>query len=112
MFFFDSFVKKIIKKSKNFKGLKSAIFLGFSNGFVPCGLVYFFIANAMSKQNIFEGILVMMIFGISTLPAILFFSKISQFFSDFLKNLFNYLSYGVIVCYGINLAYIGFKAFQ
>ncbi|ECK7523439.1 TPA: sulfite exporter TauE/SafE family protein, partial [Campylobacter jejuni] len=27
-------------------------------------------------------------------------------------NLFNYLSYGVIVCYGINLAYIGFKAFQ
>ncbi|EAL6285136.1 sulfite exporter TauE/SafE family protein, partial [Campylobacter jejuni] len=25
---------------------------------------------------------------------------------------FNYLSYGVIVCYGINLAYIGFKAFQ
>ncbi|EAH5853639.1 sulfite exporter TauE/SafE family protein, partial [Campylobacter jejuni] len=24
----------------------------------------------------------------------------------------NYLSYGVIVCYGINLAYIGFKAFQ
>ncbi|EAL1132218.1 sulfite exporter TauE/SafE family protein, partial [Campylobacter jejuni] len=22
------------------------------------------------------------------------------------------LSYGVIVCYGINLAYIGFKAFQ
>ncbi|EAH5074146.1 sulfite exporter TauE/SafE family protein, partial [Campylobacter jejuni] len=58
------------------------------------------------------GILVMMIFGISTLPAILFFSKISQLFSDFLKNLFNYLSYGVIVCYGINLAYIGFKAFQ
>ncbi|AMK28316.1 TPA: sulfite exporter TauE/SafE family protein [Campylobacter jejuni] len=110
--FFDSFVKKIIKKSKNFKGLKSAIFLGFSNGFVPCGLVYFFIANAMSKQNIFEGILIMMIFGISTLPAMLFFSKISQFFSDFLKNLFNYLSYGVIVCYGINLAYIGFKAFQ
>ncbi|EEU7085905.1 sulfite exporter TauE/SafE family protein, partial [Campylobacter jejuni] len=53
-----------------------------------------------------------MIFGISTLPAMLFFSKISQFFSDFLKNLFNYLSYGVIVCYGINLAYIGFKAFQ
>ncbi|MFK0405865.1 hypothetical protein ACISLQ_01195, partial [Campylobacter jejuni] len=23
-----------------------------------------------------------------------------------------YRSYGVIVCYGINLAYIGFKAFQ
>ncbi|EHD1235176.1 sulfite exporter TauE/SafE family protein, partial [Campylobacter jejuni] len=23
-----------------------------------------------------------------------------------------YLSYGVIVCYGMNLAYIGFKAFQ
>lgn len=110
--FFDRFVKKMIQKSKNFKGLKSAVFLGFSNGFVPCGLVYFFIANAMSKQNVFEGVLVMMIFGISTLPAMLFFSKISQFFSDFLRNFFNYLSYSIIICYGINLAYMGFRAFK
>ncbi|RQD67691.1 sulfite exporter TauE/SafE family protein [Campylobacter hepaticus] len=110
--FFDFFIKKIIKKSAHFKGLKSAIVLGFSNGFVPCGLVYFFIASAMSKQNIVESILIMMIFGISTLPAMLFFLKISQFFNNFFKKIFNYLSYGIIICYGVNLAYIGFKAFK
>ncbi len=109
--FFNSFAKKIIKKSINFRGLKSAIFLGFANGFVPCGLVYFFLANAIISQNILESILVMLIFGISTLPAMLFFSKISQLFSELLKKIFNYLSYGIIICYGINLAYIGFKAF-
>ncbi|MFQ6342604.1 sulfite exporter TauE/SafE family protein [Campylobacter sp. VTCC 70190] len=110
--FFSRFIKESIKKSKKFKGLKSAIFLGFLNGFVPCGLVYFFIANAMSRQNIIESILVMLIFGISTLPAMLFFSKISQFFSDFLKNFFNYLSYIIIIGYGIYLAFIGFRAFK
>ncbi|EAJ6428121.1 sulfite exporter TauE/SafE family protein [Campylobacter coli] len=109
--FFDSFVKKIIKKSKNFKGLKSAIFLGFSNGFVPCGLVYFFLANAMSRQNVTESILVMLVFGLSTLPAMLFFVKISQYLGVFLKKVFNYLSYFIIVAYGIGLAYMGFKAF-
>ncbi|MBM0637450.1 sulfite exporter TauE/SafE family protein [Campylobacter sp. VicNov18] len=110
--FFNHFAKKIIKKATNFKGLKSAIFLGFSNGFVPCGLVYFFIASAMSKQNVFESIIIMMVFGVSTLPAMLFFLKISQFFNNFLKNFFNYASYSIIICYGIYLAYMGFKAFK
>ncbi|KQI24484.1 membrane protein, partial [Campylobacter coli CVM 41963] len=65
--------------SMGFKGVKSAMILGFANGFVPCGLVYFFLANAMSRQNVTESILVMLVFGLSTLPAMLFFVKISQY---------------------------------
>ncbi len=109
--FFDYFAKKIIKKSMSFKGVKSAVVLGFANGFVPCGLVYFFLANAMSRQNLTESILVMLVFGFSTLPAMLFFAKLSQYLSTFLKKLFNYLSYLIIIIYGIGLAYTGFKAF-
>ncbi|MGI7583272.1 sulfite exporter TauE/SafE family protein [Campylobacter coli] len=109
--FFEYFIKKIIKKSMGFKGVKSAMILGFANGFVPCGLVYFFLANAMSRQNVTESILVMLVFGLSTLPAMLFFVKISQYLGVFLKKVFNYLSYFIIVAYGIGLAYMGFKAF-
>ncbi|HEB9420157.1 TPA: sulfite exporter TauE/SafE family protein [Campylobacter coli] len=109
--FFDYFAKKIIKKSMSFKGVKSAVVLGFANGFVPCGLVYFFLANAMSRQNLTESILVMLVFGLSTLPAMLFFAKLSQYLSVFLKKVFNYLSYLIIIVYGIGLAYTGFKAF-
>ncbi|EKN0010951.1 sulfite exporter TauE/SafE family protein, partial [Campylobacter coli] len=98
-------------KSMGFKGVKSAMILGFANGFVPCGLVYFFLANAMSRQNVTESILVMLVFGLSTLPAMLFFVKISQYLGVFLKKVFNYLSYFIIVAYGIGLAYMGFKAF-
>lgn len=108
---FGSFSKKIIKKSKGLKGIKSAMILGFANGFVPCGLVYFFLGVAMSKQNVLESIEVMLIFGFSTLPAMLFFVKVSQFFSEYLKKIFNYLSYIVIIIYGINLAYMGFRTF-
>ncbi|EAI5931314.1 sulfite exporter TauE/SafE family protein [Campylobacter coli] len=109
--FFDYFAKKIIKKSMSFKGVKSAVVLGFANGFVPCGLVYFFLANAMSRQNLTESILVMLVFGLSTLPVMLFFAKLSQYLSAFLKKVFNYLSYLIIIIYGIGLAYTGFKAF-
>lgn len=109
--FFDYFAKNIIKKSMSFKGVKSAVVLGFANGFIPCGLVYFFLANAMSRQNLTESILVMLVFGLSTLPAMIFFAKLSQYLSVFLKKVFNYLSYLIIIVYGIGLAYTGFKAF-
>ncbi len=108
---FEKISKKIIKKAKNFKGVKSALILGFANGFVPCGLVYFFLASAMSKQNFLESLLVMLVFGISTLPALLFFVKISQMLGVFLKKFFSIFSYVLIIIYGIILAYIGFNGF-
>lgn len=110
--FFNIFVKKVMKKTLKLQGLKSAMLLGFANGFVPCGLVYFFLASAISKTSVLEAVLIMFIFGISTLPAMLFFVKISQYLNVFLKKAFNYLSYIIIILYGINLAYMGFKAFR
>ena len=109
--FFEKILKTAVRQARKFKGIKSALILGFANGFVPCGLVYFFLASALSQQNFLESILVMAIFGVSTLPALLFFSKLSQLLSEFLKKLFNTLSYFLIIIYGIILAYMGFKAF-
>ncbi len=106
---FEKIFKKAFQKARTFKGLKSALILGFSNGFVPCGLVYFFLASALSQESILESVLIMLVFGLSTLPALLFFSKISQWLSDFFKKIFSTVSYILIIVYGIILAYKGFR---
>lgn len=109
--FYEKFIIKIFQKAKAYKGVKSAIFLGFFNGFIPCGLVYFFIASAMSRQNILESALIMFIFGLSTLPALFLFSLIAKFLSDLFRNIFNYIAYFAIIFYGLYLSFIGFKNF-
>lgn len=106
-----SLFKFLMQKSMKFKGFKSALILGFSNGFVPCGLVYFFLADSLKRENILESILIMFVFGISTLPAMLFFVKLSQFLSEFLRTIFNYITYIIIIIYGIRVSYIGFITF-
>ncbi|TKX31596.1 hypothetical protein CQA69_02170 [Campylobacter estrildidarum] len=109
--FLDSLLQKLIKKSMNFRGIKSAFILGFINGFVPCGLVYFYLIDSMKRENILESICIMLIFGFSTLPAMLFFTKISQFLSEVFKKIFNYIAYIIIIAYGLKLAYTGFISF-
>lgn len=106
-----SLFKFLMQKSMKFKGFKSALILGFSNGFAPCGLVYFFLADSLKRENILESILIMFVFGISTLPAMLFFVKLSQFLSEFLRTIFNYITYIIIIIYGIRVSYIGFITF-
>ncbi len=61
---------------KNFKELLrnqtlfSFYLLGMLNGLLPCGLVYFFTVTAASTGSAFYGALVMLIFGLSTVPAL------------------------------------------
>ncbi|TKX33031.1 hypothetical protein CQA76_00955 [Campylobacter aviculae] len=109
---FVNLLNGFIRKSIKFKGIKSAIILGFLNGFMPCGLVYFYLADSIKRENILESMCVMLIFGLSTLPAMLFFVKVSQFLSEILKKIFNYTAYIIIIIYGLHLAYSGFMAFR
>lgn len=106
-----SLFKFVMQKSMKFKGVKSALMLGFANGFVPCGLVYFFLTDALKRENILESMLIMLIFGISTLPAMLFFARLSQILNEFLKMIFNYMAYIIIIIYGLHISYIGFITF-
>ncbi|MCX2683565.1 sulfite exporter TauE/SafE family protein [Campylobacter sp. MIT 21-1685] len=108
--FFTAYNMKIIRKAMQYKGVKSAVILGFANGFVPCGLVYFFLANAMSKDSLSESLFVMLLFGLSTVPAMLFFSQLAQMLHT-LKKVFNTLSYCIIIGYGIYLSYMGLRTF-
>jgi hypothetical protein len=52
------------------KSFTSFFILGMLNGLLPCGLVYFFAVTAASTGSAMYGALVMLIFGLSTVPAL------------------------------------------
>ncbi len=75
---------------------KNPFFLGMFNGFLPCPLVYAFLMQAMFEGSPLKGMLVMFFFGVGTVPAMLFASKIFQVVSPaFRKKLSS--SAGIIV---------------
>lgn len=47
---------------------KSLFLIGFFNGLLPCGLVYFAVVGAIASYDIVEGSLFMAVFGLGTLP--------------------------------------------
>jgi len=69
-------VSKSTWYQQNFKALLgsqtlvSFFLLGMLNGLLPCGFVYFFAITAASTADPFYGALVMIVFGLSTIPAL------------------------------------------
>ncbi|AJC85890.1 sulfite exporter TauE/SafE family protein [Campylobacter sp. RM16704] len=106
--FFDCIIRNNILKLIKQKSLKSTILLGFLNGFIPCGLVYFYIAFSMSVQDVYLSILIMLIFGLSTLPALVFFAYFSKTLNDKFQKISSFISYVLIFAYGLYFSYIGF----
>jgi len=62
--------KKLFRELLQTKSLTSFFVLGMLNGLLPCGLVYFFAVTAASTASAAYGALVMLIFGLSTIPAL------------------------------------------
>lgn len=50
------------------KSLASALVAGVFTGFIPCGLVYSFLAYAASTGDVVRGWLTMVVFGLGTVP--------------------------------------------
>ena len=100
---------------KNFKSLlKSQTFfsfflLGMLNGLLPCGFVYFFAITAASTASPFYGALVMIIFGLSTIPALFslgFF--VGLFKQTKLRNIMIKLAAISVILYGGYTIYNGY----
>lgn len=63
------------------KSLFSFYLLGMLGGLLPCGFVYFFAVTAASTMSPFWGAIVMLVFGLSTIPALFslgFFTGLMQ----------------------------------
>ncbi len=75
---------------------QNPFFLGMFNGFLPCPLVYAFLMQAVFERDPLKGAVVMFFFGIGTVPAMFFASKLFKILSPkFRKYLSS--SAGIIV---------------
>ena len=83
--------------------------LGMANGFIPCGLVYFFLATATSTQSWFYGGVVMAIFGVVTLVSMLSFSYVVSLLKElFFRDMIIKITAIMVIMYGIYMGYVGF----
>lgn len=92
------------------ESLFSFYLLGMLNGLLPCGFVYVFAITAASTGSAFWGAFVMMIFGLSTIPALFslgFF--VGLFKQSNLRDLFIKIASILVIAFGFYIAYLGYE---
>ncbi|MFA7571804.1 MAG: sulfite exporter TauE/SafE family protein [Sulfurimonadaceae bacterium] len=104
--------QKSFKKLIASNSLMSFYLLGMLNGLLPCGFVYFFAITAASTGSALYGALVMLVFGLSTIPALFSLGFFVGLFkqSEF-RNLMIKLASIAVILYGIYIIYLGSKYF-
>lgn len=106
-------VRTLFSKLIHSSSLGSFYGLGMLNGFLPCGLVYFFAVSAVATASWFWGGVVMVIFGLSTVPALLGFGYVIGFLKGgSFRELMIKIAGVMIIGYGIYMSYMGFMATQ
>lgn len=71
---FGTYYNQIVKLlSRLFKSRSTLSFLliGMLNGLLPCGMIYLALSSSMATQHILSGGLLMLFFGLGTMPALL-----------------------------------------
>ncbi len=91
------------------KSLYSFYILGLVNGLLPCGLVYFFAVTSASTGSPFWGGVVMLIFGLSTIPAMLGLGLFTQILNrgSFRQLMMNIASI-IVILFGVYTIYRGY----
>lgn len=86
----------------------SFYFIGIFNGFLPCGIVYYFALIALSSGSIIGGISVMGIFGFATLLPMFLLGLFSNLLmNSFFKDTILKLSAFLMMSFGIYSLYKG-----
>lgn len=108
---FNPAIKKLFSKLIHSKSYVSFYGLGILNGFLPCGLVYFFLASATASGSVWSGAMTMAIFGFSTVPALFGLGFMVGFLHENgLRDIMIKLASLIVIAYGIYMAYIGYSA--
>jgi sulfite exporter TauE/SafE len=105
-----SWYQKSFKMLIGQKTLFSFFLLGMLNGLLPCGFVYFFAVTAASTTSPFWGAIVMLVFGLSTVPALFslgFFVGLFQKYNY--RNLMIKLASILVIGYGLFTLYNGYQ---
>jgi len=94
----------------NSEYLSSFYLLGLLNGLLPCGFVYFFAVTAASTANALDGAIVMLIFGLSTIPAMFSLGFFIGIFKKIkLRNTIIQIASLCVLVYGIYTIYDGYE---
>jgi uncharacterized protein len=89
----------------------SKMALGMAVGFLPCGLSWAMVVKAATTNNILGGFLVMVAFGLGTVPALLLPGISASFLSLKLRIVGERLAAVSIIAMGLILVYKGVKIF-
>lgn len=108
--FWSKFLSKPFRNLASKNSFLSFCMLGFLNGLIPCGLVYTFIAMAMLSGSVVKGMFIMFVFGISTIPSLLFLSLISSILNTKFQKIMLLISCIVVITFGLYNMFIGFVA--
>jgi sulfite exporter TauE/SafE len=101
--------RTLFRKLITSRSLPSFFFLGMLNGFIPCGFVYFFAAFAAATASPFWGAVVMLVFGMATVPVLFtlgFFSGLMQKMR--FRELAVKIAGALVILYGLYTGYKGY----
>ncbi len=91
--------------------LKSAFFVGLLWGGIPCGLVYGALSFAVLSGSMFKGMLIMLVFGLGTLPSLLIMAGLSAKLSHAIQEpIFRKLSGILIIVLGVVALWMPIKS--
>ncbi len=77
-------IKNQLAQALNKQKLEYSFYIGFLNGFIPCGMVYVAALGSLAQPNVGEGMLFMVFFGLGTMP----FMSLLLFASSYFGNQF------------------------
>ena len=101
--------QEVFRQVLRSKSLYSFYILGLLNGLLPCGLVYFFAVTAASTGSPAWGAFVMLIFGLSTIPALFSLGMFTGLFSkSSMRKSMMSLAAIVVIFYGFYTIYRGY----
>jgi hypothetical protein len=87
-----------------------AYLLGLLWGWLPCGLVYAVVAWSLTTGNAYDGAMLMLGFGLGTLPAMLIAGNVFSFFKGWVKSPLLRTSAGIIlIAFGLYSGFTGLR---
>lgn len=106
----QSWFKSLFLKLLQSKSLSSFYFLGVLNGLIPCGPVYAFAIVAASTTSPLYGAIVMFIFGLGTIPGLLFLGSLANFLQrGNLRTMIIKIGAFMIIIYGVWTIFKGYN---
>lgn len=97
----NSFLTKIFRSFIQEKSYLSGFYLGLLTGFLPCTLLWGFVAYSASKSDVFHSVMVMFVFVCSTILPLLLLGFLTTKLKQNIRNKLHYFSAFILLILGI-----------